>query len=796
MSPYQHALSLARAGFHVFPLAAGEKTPAISGFKEVATRDPDAIRALFTRPMFGIDICQGFGVGIYCGRFGDDPAESLCVIDVDNKNGKSGSAELNALAAPLGLNPQTYMQATPTGGFHVVYRTRTPVGNGVGSAGERSRWPPGLDIRGTGGYIVAAGTTLPGKGTYTGNALPVAEASPALIERCSKYVPPRPKDLSGDTAEGIDPARADANAIAYLQHQAPLAVQNAAGDKTSFAVACCVRDFGVSEARTLELMMEHWNPRCTPPWDESGLALKVANAFQYARGAIGNADPSRMFTPVGTVAERAALPVPTQAPADALSQALLTPVDPVAEFNKRFAFVVDGGTHHLVEETRDEKTGQRVITPYNEKTFDLTYTGESIDIKRAKKVKNKDTGELEWIEEYHTVPLTKYWLHLPGSPRDPGDGKHWRRSYKQGYGFAPNGEPPTHKLNTWRGFCYDAPTIIVKSPWVSALDTWNWHVDYNFSHGVVAHSNWLKGWYAQTIQQPQTKMGTYVVLRGDQGVGKSTFVSTMRAIFGVHAGVGNDKRLFAGQFNAHLEQLILAVIEEGFWAGDNDAHNRLKNLVTDDEIMIEGKGKEMYAAASYVRFTMCTNEQWAARVPVDDRRCAVFYCLQANGHDPLAYARMLAAFNKDSEGTAYLLNYLRNYDISGLDLRRPPDTQARAEQKELSLPPAQRFIRFCLDARTIPWGGLSFAQGTWPTRIPKADLRAAFNQYKDEHGIKTQVSEQEFGRQIKQVLPEIEDGRTTVGGRDVTSYKLPTIEQGRLGYERLIKGRVKWSDQE
>ena len=42
---------------------------------------------------------------------------------------------------------------------------------------------------------------------------------------------------------------------------------------------------GVSEATALELMAEHWNVRCTPPWDGAGLAAKVANAFAYGQNS-------------------------------------------------------------------------------------------------------------------------------------------------------------------------------------------------------------------------------------------------------------------------------------------------------------------------------------------------------------------------------------------------------------------------------------------------------------------------------------------------------------------------------
>jgi P4 family phage/plasmid primase-like protien len=60
-------------------------------------------------------------------------------------------------------------------------------------------------------------------------------------------------------------------------------------------VAEVVGDLGVSEETCLDLMLEHYNGRCEPPWDADELADKVHNAYRYRRSAVGSATAEADF---------------------------------------------------------------------------------------------------------------------------------------------------------------------------------------------------------------------------------------------------------------------------------------------------------------------------------------------------------------------------------------------------------------------------------------------------------------------------------------------------------------------
>ncbi|WP_424890948.1 bifunctional DNA primase/polymerase [Streptomyces sp. XH2] len=137
-----------------------------------ATTDPEAIRVLFDAAPWAT------GYGIACGR----PPHHLIGLDLDVKNGDDGPAALQQLANAHGFEvPPTPTVLTPSGGRHLWLTAPdgAVIPNSVG------RLAPGIDIRGTGGYLVGPGSrTL--RGTYafdpTTSQLPVAPVPPPLLQ--------------------------------------------------------------------------------------------------------------------------------------------------------------------------------------------------------------------------------------------------------------------------------------------------------------------------------------------------------------------------------------------------------------------------------------------------------------------------------------------------------------------------------------------------------------------------------------------------------------------------------------
>ena len=72
---------------------------------------------------------------------------------------------------------------------------------------------------------------------------------------------------------------------------------------------------------------------------------------------------------------------------------------------------------------------------------------------------------------------------------------------------------------------------------------------------------------------------------------------------------------------------MLFQFEEAFWAGDKQAEGKLKLLITSKLHMIERKGYEPYMVGNYARIYITSNNDWVVPATVDERRFAIFECL-------------------------------------------------------------------------------------------------------------------------------------------------------------------------
>lgn len=280
VSRLEQALRLAAQGYYLFPLEEDKKTPDSSvSWTRQSTRDPETIKSWFVDRVMGWKRNPNFAID--CGKTG------AFVIDVEGvKKGeeKRGDKTLAKLKKEYGLTP-TMEVSTPSGGTHYYFENTFGLGCTTGKLGH------GIDTRGIGGYVVAPGsyvidTTYGYEGEYKiSKKRERAETDDWVGEKLA-FSKPAPRGEKGETISEDDPANID-RAISWLEDVAEHAVEGAGGDHITFATAAKLRDLGCSEETTLQLMLEHWNDECSPPWDADDLERKVQNAFSYGQQATG-----------------------------------------------------------------------------------------------------------------------------------------------------------------------------------------------------------------------------------------------------------------------------------------------------------------------------------------------------------------------------------------------------------------------------------------------------------------------------------------------------------------------------
>ena len=255
-----------RYGFYLFPVKG--KTPLVK-WKGESTNVKEKIKAWENLP-------GRTGWGIDCEKSG------IAVIDVDSGKVAGALERLQGLEFEHGELPQTLTIRTTSGGLHMVYK-------GAIKNSASSKLGIGLDTRGSGGFVVAAGS--PGYdiiGDHPIAGIPgwVVGLAGNAVDRQVHALPPTRVDLDSDTAIAL--------ATRFL-HSVEPAIEGLGGDMQTFKTACGVRDYGVSKSVALSLMLEHWNDTCSPPWTPEDLERKIANAYSYASEPIGAANPEVVF---------------------------------------------------------------------------------------------------------------------------------------------------------------------------------------------------------------------------------------------------------------------------------------------------------------------------------------------------------------------------------------------------------------------------------------------------------------------------------------------------------------------
>ncbi len=238
-SKLDHALALARRGWPVFPLQENGKQPlpGSRGHLE-ATTDPDEIRARWTDALTGATLPHNIGVRPVAGEFS--------VADLDTRHGADGPANYRALGGVV----DGFVVQTPGGGAH-VYLAGPDIGTSAGRIG------PGIDSRGSDGYVVAPGSTIDGKAYKVVSDRPMLPV-PAFVLASVPARSERPAPTTTYAIELDQPRNVDrfAEACRRADHAVPGTWHDASRDLACEAVRCAV-SVDVATATMLEL----WVPR-------------------------------------------------------------------------------------------------------------------------------------------------------------------------------------------------------------------------------------------------------------------------------------------------------------------------------------------------------------------------------------------------------------------------------------------------------------------------------------------------------------------------------------------------------
>lgn len=87
--------------------------------------------------------------------------------------------------------------------------------------------------------------------------------------------------------------------VRFLEDKAEPAIEGQGGNTVTFAAFAYLRDLGLSKTKSMELVVEYYNPRCEPEWSEDELQIIADNAYRYAAGEQGSKNVLSSFITSG-----------------------------------------------------------------------------------------------------------------------------------------------------------------------------------------------------------------------------------------------------------------------------------------------------------------------------------------------------------------------------------------------------------------------------------------------------------------------------------------------------------------
>ena len=233
--------------------------------------------------------------------------------------------------------------------------------------------------------------------------------------------------------------------------------------------------------------------------------------------------------------------------------------------------------------------------------------------------------------------------------------------------------------NLWEGF------PIEETPYDETADTSNiWkHFKYLSNHDKEVEE-YLKNWLAHIVQYPGKKSNTAILLKGNEGAGKSVYAEMfLKHIIGQHRMTITSKLDMILGLNAVNEGKLLTVLNEANGGDTHKSVNLLKDYITQTETTTKKLYHDPIPTISRDRVIFTTNNLNSIPATKDNRRWVIIQVsneLKGNS----AYFKTLF---KDLENLTIMRKFyeeLKEIDLSEWNAEKFPITELAKDLYELN----------------------------------------------------------------------------------------------------------------
>lgn len=398
-------------------------------------------------------------------------------------------------------------------------------------------------------------------------------------------------------------------------------------------------------------------------------------------------------------------------------------------------------------------------------------------------VDNKENGTTK------STPITEIWLKSSDA-----------RKYDRGLTFDPSHVGNTgEQYNLFKGWRIK-PIAGDVAPFVELMKD-------VICAGDEENFNYLVALIADMFQRPHLKPGVAVVVRSDEGVGKSFFVERLCDLVTPYYFPTSNPSYIFGDHNGQLKDKLLLHLEEALWAGSKKDESLLKHLITGPGIPINDKFVPVYSVPNHLHLFITGNPDWLVSAGFKARRIFALHASEKYIQDTEYFGKLAHWFHKEG-GAEALMHYFLNHK-SDIDLRKVPVTDELVEQKQLSMGGVAQWLVSIVNSSEMPYG--EFDKSNGHVQVIKAILLNDYNN--SPIGKRHQLTERAFGAQLLSLLPLVVDGvaqkedhnhiATIVAvdnikirdSRDIrrNGYDIPDLKAVRSALEFKLGGKINWS---
>ena len=129
-------------------------------------------------------------------------------------------------------------------------------------------------------------------------------------------------------------------------------------------------------------------------------------------------------------------------------------------------------------------------------------------------------------------------------------------------------------------------------------------------------------WLAHMFQFPADKLGIFHILVSEEGCGKGTYCKLMKKLVGdaKYLETSQPESHVWGKFNFLMANAYFVYINEFGKKNQTDAEGRIKNILTDETMVIKGEGDKPFTIQSVHSFMGSTNNPDPTNTKKGDRR--------------------------------------------------------------------------------------------------------------------------------------------------------------------------------